>query len=575
MSLSLKTRITITFAVGLLFLFAIFFAVRLVWPSAETVEPRVPRDIAARSTGNSIKLSWRKPKDATNDVLYFVWLAETEDGAYKRQTTKPTEKTRATIKNLAPGKNYYVKISAAYKKDNDRYNQGKLSDAHKIFVGTSNVPPQTEMLYVSSVGDSGNPCSETLPCRQPAQALQLVEEAHVKHILVMDNGPFEGFHIENIKATESAPLIIEARTAGTHFSSFQPYRTGNAFNILISNSSYVNLKNIRIRNEQNKLPENAVRILQSDHISLERADIQNCSKSCILSAALSHHITVSDSTISGSQKEHGIYISESSHHNTLKKNTIFNNTRAGIQVNAEKGENERGDASTGLSMHNQIENNVIYNNATGLNLLGVRESNIVNNAILNNSFIGIALDQAGALKSKSGADKSGPADIAITNNTVTLTDSATQYAMQIKDATGKIKLRNNAFLAPTKKAIKFFSLHADDKKYTDSDYNLFLDGSVIATNDEGATVLLPAWQAGVSGQHTNHEQRSVTTNTITNVWPANSASLSNEKIIVNQLTSPSSSPAKNKGERSESTLKDILDKQRNGTWDIGAYEHTD
>ncbi len=568
----LKAHITLAITAILALTVGTLFVLTQIQPSADITAPGVPRDISARVNQTNIHLAWRKPKNATDDVRYFVWIATTEAGTYKRQPITPLKKTRAVIKNLNPGNTYFIKISAAYKNGNDRYVVGQQSSPLTMQIGESSPPTQAEILYVSAQGADDNPCTRDLPCRQPSQALNVQEEAEANSIIILDNGTYDGFLIDGVKATATTPFTIEAKTSDTTLTPFQPYRSPTLFNVLVTDSSYVVLKNLRIRNSQNQLPENAIRIVQSDHVTVDTVDIETCLKSCILSGGLSHHIVVQNSAIGGSQKEHGIYISESSHHNKVTKNTIYANARAGIQINAEKGAGEKGSASTGLSTDNEVSNNVIYNNATGLNLLGIRNSKVFNNAILNNTFIGIALDQAGALNKKSGVETSGPSDIAISNNTVTLTGSASQYAMQVKDASGKITLRNNIFFAPSKKAIKFFNINSDDKKLTDSDYNLFFENSEVAVNDKGATVALTTWQTGVEGQNNNHEQNSRFTSSVTDFWPSNSVSLTNEKVGFSFLSAPTSVVTKDKGTQITDSNTDIRDKPRAGSWDIGAYE---
>jgi parallel beta-helix repeat protein len=110
---------------------------------------------------------------------------------------------------------------------------------------------------------------------------------------------------------------------------------------------------------------------------------------------------VEDSVVSGSKIEHGIYLSNSADRAIVRRNHIFGNNQAGIQINADNtfddDDYRRFADPDGVSQGNVIEANVIDDNGAGgaaaINLDGVSDSIVRANLILGNHATGIALGQ--------------------------------------------------------------------------------------------------------------------------------------------------------------------------------------
>lgn len=101
-------------------------------------------------------------------------------------------------------------------------------------------------------------------------------------------------------------------------------------------------------------------------------------------------LLVENNELSGSKREHGVYVSNSSKNPIVRGNRIWGNGMNGIHTN--------GDASMGrdgMTVNALIENNIIYNNGTrggaAINNDGIRDSIIRNNVIYDNYANGITL----------------------------------------------------------------------------------------------------------------------------------------------------------------------------------------
>ena len=94
----------------------------------------------------------------------------------------------------------------------------------------------------------------------------------------------------------------------------------------------------------------------------------------------------------GAVDEHGIYISNSSDHPTIRGNRLHHNHANGLHMN---GDASMGD--DGIISYAIVEGNIIYENGngggSGINMDGVTNSIIRNNLLYDNHASGISLYQ--------------------------------------------------------------------------------------------------------------------------------------------------------------------------------------
>lgn len=150
----------------------------------------------------------------------------------------------------------------------------------------------------------------------------------------------------------------------------------------------------------------------------------------------SENIVVENNITTGSEREHGIYISNSADGAIVRNNVSFGNRASGIQFNA-----DRYLPGDGIHSNNLIEGNVIFENGKGggaaLNLDGVQDSVIRNNLLYDNHATGIVLYV--------GFAADGSKNNIVTNNTVVMAEDA-RWALLMTDGSDGNVLTNNILL---------------------------------------------------------------------------------------------------------------------------------
>jgi parallel beta-helix repeat protein len=133
---------------------------------------------------------------------------------------------------------------------------------------------------------------------------------------------------------------------------------------------------------------------------------------------------------------HGIYVTDSCNHPTIRGNTLYNNLDSGLHLNGDANSGlypQAGDHS-GMISNALIENNVIHDNLlNGMNLDGMQNSVIRNNVMYNNGSKEITIFSQDAANDVSGNQ--------IYNNTLVSTASAHRCILL---SSGTTTANNNA-----------------------------------------------------------------------------------------------------------------------------------
>jgi hypothetical protein len=185
----------------------------------------------------------------------------------------------------------------------------------------------------------------------------------------------------------------------------------------------------------------------------------------------------------GAVEEHGIYISNSSDHPTIRRNRLHHNHACGLHMN--------GDISMGgdgIIAYALVEDNIIYENGagggSGINMDGVTDSLVRNNLLYDNHASGISLYQIDG--------GSGSRDNRVLNNAI-LVPADGRWALNIPNSndTGN-KLFNNIV----------FNFHSWRGSILiaeptlagfESDYNVVMDRFSVDGGD--TRISLAQWQA--------------------------------------------------------------------------------
>jgi parallel beta-helix repeat protein len=327
--------------------------------------------------------------------------------------------------------------------------------------------------YVSPTGNDGNPCSQTLPCREIRQPLTFVNAGDT--VLVAD-GSYKGFDVFDIHGTPGAPITIQAQGSAAVVL-VTTDRPDNRDTIFITFSSYIVVDGLRAFGANRA----AVRVDQSPRITV-RNGVFGDNTTWGIFTDFSDDLLLEGNECYGSMEEHGIYVSNSGDRPVVRGNRVYDNNASGIQLNADLSAGGDGIITDAL-----IENNVIYGNGVAggaaINLDGVQDSIVRNNLLYDNHASGIV--------NYRGDGAEGPRGMRILHNTVDQASDA-RWALLIWNTTGPNFVRNNILhnRNPNRGGITY--LAPSDVANTDSDYNI-MDR---VTPDDGDTVYtLAQWQA--------------------------------------------------------------------------------
>lgn len=354
------------------------------------------------------------------------------------------------------------------------------------------------LLYVSSEkGQLASACTKDLPCKEISQALRSVVPGDV---IIVQEGNYKGFRIENFHGTPDRPLSIIGK--GDVMISLNKDLPDQRDNIQISMSDWIKLNNLNSSHANRA----GIRVDQSHNISISNSTFADNQVWGIFANHV-NDIVIENNTCSGSKEQHGIYISNSGDRPIIRKNKIFKNAASGIQLNADfstgGGREVNGD---GIITGAHIEKNLIYDNGekggAAINLDGVHDSFITNNVLFNNHAAGIAAFQQDAAQ--------GPKNLLIAHNTIDMPHKS-RWAIIIKKVVKNIKIVNNiimhqdankgGLMIGEKECTHFWDcngLFEDNEAIKEifSDYNIFGDYANIVTLNSGVTTMdLRKWQS--------------------------------------------------------------------------------
>jgi hypothetical protein len=195
----------------------------------------------------------------------------------------------------------------------------------------------------------------------------------------------------------------------------------------------------------------------------------------------SDYTLIESSELYGSVEEHGIYVSNSSDHPTIRGNRIHHNHANGLHMNGDLSMGGDGTISWGL-----VENNVIWENGagggSGVNMDGVTDTIVRNNLLYDNHAGGVAIYQIdGAVCSR---------DNRILNNTIVLAGDGRWAVNVYAGCTGNKVFNNVLYTAHSWRGS--IVLGAAQIAGFESDYNVVMDR--FSTDGGNTRVGLAAWQ---------------------------------------------------------------------------------
>jgi parallel beta-helix repeat protein len=211
------------------------------------------------------------------------------------------------------------------------------------------------------------------------------------------------------------------------------------------------------------MPRAGVRITHGAHVTVRRV---RASRNGVwgLYASFCDDLTLERNQASGSIKQHGIYVANSSDRPILRGNTVWGNSGAGIHLNGDASEGGDGVITGAL-----VEGNVIHDNgatgASAINCDGVESSRILNNLLYNNHASGVSLFRQ---------DGGGPSrDNVVANNTIVMAADA-RWAVNIRDGGTGNRVYNNILMSASR-SNGSINIDADCLAGFASDFNALVD----------------------------------------------------------------------------------------------------
>jgi hypothetical protein len=287
-------------------------------------------------------------------------------------------------------------------------------------------------------------------------------------------GTYAGGVYVDTSGTPTAPITFQANGAGVIIEGSGGER--DAF--YIEDADYVIVDGLTIRHATRA----GIRISVSDHVTVRNCTLAD-NGTWGLFTDFSDYTTVENCESYGAVDEHGIYISNSSDHPTIRSNRLHHNHGCGLHMNGDISMGGDGIISYGL-----IEGNIIYENGpgggSGINMDGVTHTMVRNNLLYANHAGGITLYQIDG--------GSGSHDNQVLNNTIVMASDG-RWAINIPNTvdTNNHILNNIAYTAHSWRGS--ISIATPTLVGFISDYNIVMDR--FSTDDGDTRISLAAWQA--------------------------------------------------------------------------------
>lgn len=295
--------------------------------------------------------------------------------------------------------------------------------------------------------------------------------------------------------TADNPIVIKAEGSNAIISAPNTDTDGTRGNVYVHFSSYIIIDGLKAYNGAGALGT-GLSIGTSPHVTIRNVLAGNSSWVGIYTG-FADYFTVENCETYGSADQHGIYIANTTHYPTVRRNLIHDNNEAGLHMNGDQYTDPET-SGTGMVLYTGaltytitdalIENNIIYNNvASGINMDGGRYSIIRNNIAWNN-MKGITLYQTDALQP--------PANDKVYNNTVI---NSSYAALRLTTADRPIYLRNNIVISDGTSCPNLILTElsiAETQQYIDSDYNIWVGDAAGAFGIGGGpcNTSFSAWQ---------------------------------------------------------------------------------
>jgi hypothetical protein len=385
--------------------------------------------------------------------------------------------------------------------------------------------------YVDPAGNDTAAGSIASPWRTLQKAANTVRAGD---LVIVRAGRYAGLYLTT-SGTAIDPIVFRAEP-GAIVDAQNP-TTPDGINL--EGASYIVIENFTVTG----VPRAGIRAVLNHHVTI-RGNTGDLNGRWGILTGFSDDLLIESNTMSRSQAEHGIYVSNSGDRPVIRRNHVWGNNANGIHMNGDLSQGGDGVIAGAV-----VEGNIIHDNGvaggSGINCDGVQSSIIRNNLLYNNHASGISLYQI---------DGGQPArNNQLLNNTIIMASDA-RWAINIQNASTGNVVRNN-ILYNQHSFRGSIDISSDSLPSFVSDSNVVMDRLSI----DGTRVTLAAWR-GATGQ--DGQSIIATPATIFADFTGNDYHLS------------ATSPARDAGGALANVTDDLEGAPRpQGTaFDIGAYE---
>lgn len=292
--------------------------------------------------------------------------------------------------------------------------------------------------YVSANGSDRNDGSEAKPWRSLQRAANRVRAGDL--VLVHD-GQYKPFHIGTSgkpdKRIEFRTLGKNAVVAGIGIFDGRAVAVSILANYITFEGFTVQVNPVPASSRSRGIRVSGVHGRHVQGVHLRRNKVTNAGWVGI-TTSYADDVVIEHNEVSGSHREHGIYVANSGDRPVIRGNVVHDNAEAGIQINADPQLPGDGIVSGAL-----VEGNIVYHNgkrgSAALNFASVRDSRIVNNLVYGNYSQGIANwdDEAG--------EKHGCKNNVYMHNTVIMPTGA-HHALVFRNGSTGNTVKNNVLV---------------------------------------------------------------------------------------------------------------------------------
>ena len=332
--------------------------------------------------------------------------------------------------------------------------------------------------YVDPTGSNGTVGSAALPWQTLQHAANQVGPGDR---VIVHPGNYVGFHLTT-SGTSGSPIEFLAQPGA--FVNQRNVTTPDGINL--EGVSYVTIDGFEVAD----MPRAGVRAVGTSNNLAQFVTVRNVHahdnfKWGIFTGFVDD-LLIEQNETSGSEDEHGIYVSNSGDRPTIRNNEIWGNHGNGIHMNGDASLGNDGVISDALVSGNRIYDNGL-GGGSGINMDGVQNSRIENNLIYDTHASGISI-----FRTDGGAPSTGNV---VVNNSIHVASEG-RWALNIQNASTGNTVLNNLLL--NEHSFRgALDISANSLAGLTSDHNIVI--SRFTTDDSASVLTLSQWQALTGG----------------------------------------------------------------------------